>query len=239
MKTVIITGASRGIGLAAALKFIKEGYNTVVNYNSSEKEAKELASAFPNAIAVKADITKETEAALLISEALKVFGSADILINNAGICHYGLFQDFTHEDYEKIFGTNVLGTMNVTKKVLPHMIRNQRGSIVNISSVWGVSGASCEVLYSASKSAVIGFTKALAKEVAPSGIRVNAIAPGVTDTDMLKKFSAEERAELCNEIPLGKIAAPSEIAEAIFFLATEKSSYITGQVLTIDGGFIV
>ena len=241
-KTVIITGASKGIGRATAKKFAKEGFRVVINYNNSKEEAyaleKEL-SEITEVISIKADISKNEEAEFLVSETVKRFGKIDVLINNAGISmHSTLFSDTDEKDWQQIFNVNLFGMFNVTKAALPFMIHEKRGSIVNVSSIWGVSGASCEVLYSSAKAAVNGFTKSLAKELAPSGIRVNAIAPGVIETKMNAFLSEEERKAIEDEIPMGRYGSPEEIASAIHFLASDKSSYITGQVLTADGGFL-
>lgn len=241
-KTVVITGASRGIGRATAIKFAKEGWQTVINYNCSENEAKQLEaelSEITNVLTVKADISNETEAHFLIEETLRRFGGIDVLINNAGISpEPALFTDTEKKDWEKVFNVNLFGTFNTAKEVIPHMVHEKSGAIVNISSIWGICGASCEVLYSSSKAALIGFTKALSKELAPSGIRVNAVAPGVIETNMNAFLSREERKALESEIPLGRWGSPEEIASAVYFLASDESKYITGQVLTADGGFI-
>lgn len=241
-KTVIITGASRGIGRAAAEKFAEEGWQVVINFNKSEKEAAELEkklSAITEVIRVRADISQKKEADFLVEEAVKRFGKIDALVNNAGISLPSmLFTDTKRCDWERIFDTNLFGMFNTSQAVLPHMVNQKSGSIVNVSSIWGVSGASCEVVYSSAKAAVIGFTKALAKELAPSGIRVNAIAPGVIDTKMNAFLSESERKALEDEIPMGRYGSTAEIAAAVYFLASGESSYITGQVLTADGGFI-
>lgn len=241
-KTVIITGASKGIGRATAKKFAKEGFRVVINYNNSKEEAYALEqelSEITEVISVKADISKKDEAEILVSETVKRFGRIDVLINNAGISmHSTLFTDTDEKDWQQIFNVNLFGMFNVTKAALPFMIHEKRGSIVNVSSIWGVSGASCEALYSSSKSAVNGFTKSLAKELAPSGIRVNAVAPGVIETKMNAFLSEEERKAIEDEIPMGRYGTTEEIASAIYFLASDESSYITGQVLTADGGFL-
>ena len=241
-KTVIITGASKGIGRATAKKFAKEGFRVVINYNNSKEEAYALdqeLSEITEVISIKADISKKDEAEILVSETVKRFGRIDVLINNAGISmHSALFTDTDEKDWQQIFNVNLFGMFNVTKAALPFMIHEKRGSIVNVSSIWGVSGASCEVLYSSSKSAVNGFTKSLAKELAPSGIRVNAVAPGVIETKMNAFLSEEERKAIEDEIPMGRYGTTEEIASAIYFLASDESSYITGQVLTADGGFL-
>ena len=238
-KTILITGASLGIGAACAKRFAKEGYNVVVNYNSSENEAKALEKEYTNVVALKADVAKEEEAKALVEEAVKRFNKIDVLVNNAGVAlESKLFTDTSRDDWNKIFNINVFGMFNVTKAAVPHMVHEKSGAIINISSIWGVTGASCEVVYSASKGAVNSFTKALSKELAPSNIRVNAIAPGVIDTKMNAFLSNDEKKALEEEIPLGRFGNPSEIASAVYFLASEDSSYITGQIITADGGFI-
>jgi 3-oxoacyl-[acyl-carrier protein] reductase len=243
MKTVVITGSSRGIGKATAKKFAEEGYNVVVNYNKSKKSAEELCCEIEKlggrAVAISADISDEKQAKKLIEEAIACFDGIDVLVNNAGVAlPQGLFTDFADEDAKSVFDTNVFGMMNCARAVIPHFVSKKSGKIVNVSSVWGISGASCEVIYSASKAAVIGFTKALAQELAPSGINVNCIAPGMIDTDMNGHLTDDDKKACAEEIPLGRIGNPDEVAEAILFFATEKSDYITGQVLTVDGGWI-
>lgn len=242
MKTVLITGSARGIGAATAALFADSGYNVVINYNTSEAEAlsfcETLRTKGHNAIAVKADVSNRDEADFLFDEAKKAFGGVDVLVNNAGIAQQKLFTDITVQDYDRMFDCNVKSVFNCCQCALPYMIHNKNGRIINISSMWGIVGASCEVHYSASKAAVIGMTKALAREVAPSGITVNCIAPGVIDTPMNKGFDEETINALKEETPVGRIGNPEEIAKAVLFFAEEGSGFITGQVLGVDGGFI-
>lgn len=242
MKTVLITGSARGIGAATAALFADSGYNVVINYNTSEAEAsllcEKLRAKGHNAITVKADVSNRDEAEFLFDEVKKAFGGVDVLVNNAGIAQQKLFTDITVQDYDRMFDCNVKSVFNCCQCALPYMIHNKNGRIINISSMWGIVGASCEVHYSASKAAVIGMTKALAREVAPSGITVNCIAPGVIDTPMNKDFDEETINALKEETPVGRIGNPEEIAKAVLFFAEEDSGFITGQVLGVDGGFI-
>lgn len=243
MKTALITGASRGIGKATAELFADNGYAVIINYNKSEKEALNLVSEIREkggtAMAVKADVSSETEVSEMMKKISENFSSVDVLINNAGISLQKMLTETTTEEWDNIFGITARGTFLVTKSVLPMMINKKSGSIINISSIWGNVGASCEVAYSSAKASLIGFTKALAKEVGPSGVRVNCLCPGVIDTDMNKMHSVETLACLCDETPLMRIGNPTEVAETILFLASEKSSFITGQVFSVDGGMTV
>ena len=243
MKTALITGASRGIGKAAAELFAENGYAVIINYNKSEEDALKLVSEIrakgKTAMAVKGDVSNPDEVSLMMKKISENFSSVDVLVNNAGISLQKMLTETTLEEWDNIFGITARGTFLVTKSVLPMMISKKCGSIINISSIWGNVGASCEVAYSSAKSALIGFTKALAKEVGPSGIRVNCLCPGVIDTDMNKMHSEETLSALCDETPLMRIGNPSEVAETILFLASEKSSFITGQVFSIDGGMTV
>lgn len=237
MKNVLITGASRGIGKACAEKFAKEGFRVFVNYNKSEAKAKELCEKI-GAIPVKCDISSADE----VSEMAKVidgFGGADIIVNNAGVAGQYLFTDISEEEWDRVFDTNIKGMFLVTKALVKSMINKKSGSIINVSSMWGVTGGSCEVHYSASKAAVIGFTKALAKELGPSGITVNCIAPGVIDTEMNKNLEKEDFDALCDETPLGRIGTAEECAELVYFLASDKASFITGQVVGNNGGLVI
>lgn len=242
MKTAVITGASGGIGSAIAAKLASDGYNTVLNYNKSQSKAEKLCEHLVsqgfNAVTFKADVSLPEEADALIAFAVKEFGSADILVNNAGIAQQKLFTDITDEDYDRMFNSNVRSVFNCCRAALPYMIHNKWGRIVNISSMWGVCGASCEVHYSASKAAVIGLTKALAREVGPSGITVNCIAPGLIDTPMNSALSKETIESLCEETSAGRIGTPDDIASAVSFFVSDGASFTTGQVLTVDGGFI-
>lgn len=243
MKTALITGASRGIGKATAELFAENGYAVIINYNKSEKEALSLVSEIREkggtTMAVKADVSNETEVSEMMKKISENFSSIDVLINNAGISLQKMLTETTTEEWDNIFGITARGTFLVTKSVLPMMINKKSGSIINISSIWGNVGASCEVAYSSAKASLIGFTKALAKEVGLSGVRVNCLCPGVIDTDMNKMHSAETLACLCDETPLMRIGSPSEVAETILFLASEKSSFITGQIFSVDGGMTV
>lgn len=241
-KTAVITGASRGIGKATAIEFARNGYNVLANYNNSEKEASELEKMLTEegySIKVfKADVSKSSEADAMIEYCLKEFGGLDVLVNNAGISQDKLFTDITDEDWERMMSINVTSVFNCSRKALQHMIWEKSGSIINITSMWGETGGSCEVHYSASKAAIIGMTKALAKEVGPSNIRVNAVSPGVIMTDMCAYYGEETLNELKEETPLMKLGKPEDIAETVYFLA-EKGNFITGQVVGVNGGMVI
>ena len=241
-KTAVITGASRGIGKATAIEFARNGYNVLANYNNSEKEAMELEKMLTEegySIKVfKADVSKSSEADAMIEYCLKEFGGLDVLVNNAGISQDKLFTDITDEDWERMMSINVTSVFNCSRKALQHMIWEKSGSIINITSMWGETGGSCEVHYSASKAAIIGMTKALAKEVGPSNIRVNAVSPGVIMTDMCAYYGEETLNELKEETPLMKLGKPEDIAETVYFLA-EKGNFITGQVVGVNGGMVI
>ena len=241
-KTAVITGASRGIGKATAIEFARNGYNVLANYNNSEKEAMELEKMLTEegySIKIfKADVSKSFEADAMIEYCLKEFGGLDVLVNNAGISQDKLFTDITDEDWERMMSVNVTSVFNCSRKALQHMIWEKSGSIINITSMWGETGGSCEVHYSASKAAIIGMTKALAKEVGPSNIRVNAVSPGVIMTDMCAYYGEETLNELKEETPLMKLGKPEDIAETVYFLA-EKGNFITGQVIGVNGGMVI
>lgn len=237
MKTVLITGASGGIGSEIAEKFGGD-YNVVINYNRSEERAQAVARAvggFP----VKADVSSPEEVAAMFKEIEERFGGVDVLINNAGVSKAQLFTDCTEEIWNEIIDVNLSGVYRVTKHALPHMIRNHSGSIINISSMWGEVGASCEAAYSAAKAGVIGLTKALAKELGPSGIRVNCVTPGLIDTPMNQEHDEETIAALVEETPLMRIGTPEDVGGLARFLAEESSSFITGQVIGVNGGFVI
>ena len=240
-KVAIVTGASRGIGRAIAIELGKEGASIIINYSKDEEGAKESLETLRElgivAYAVKSDISSFEGAEYIINKTLEHFGKVDIVVNNAARSTIGLFMDATKEDIEGLLNTNLLGAMYLSKLAIPHML-GKGGAILNISSMWGEVGASCEVLYSTSKGGLNLFTKALAKEMAPSNIRVNAIAPGVIDTKMNSFLNVEEREELENEIPVGRFGLPEEIGKTAVFLCSEDSSYITGQILRVDGGYI-
>lgn len=240
-KTALITGASRGIGRAIAIEFAKEGANIVINYSKDDMGAEETLKILENigivAYKIKEDVSSFEGAKKIIDFTLKSFGKIDLLVNNAAKSTIGLFMDSSKEEIEGILNTNLLGPLYLSKMAIPHMI-NRKGVILNISSMWGEVGASCEVLYSTSKGGINLFTKALAKEMAPSNIRVNAIAPGVIDTSMNSFLSKEDRKNLEEEIPFGRFGSPEEIGKIAVFLCSEDSSYITGQIIRADGGYI-
>lgn len=237
-KTAIITGASRGIGKAIAYKLAEDGFIPVINYRTHKFEAEKIAEE-TGGFAYCADVSDKIAVDNMIRETMMKTGSIDVLVNNAGISVSGLFIYITPEQEDTIWKVNVQGTFNCTRSVLPFMINAKSGKIINVSSMWGQVGASCEVHYSASKAAVIGFTKALAKELGPSGINVNCVAPGVILTEMNAAYSEETMENLKNEAPLERLGKPEDIAETVSFLASEKSSFITGQVLGVNGGFII
>ena len=238
MKTVFITGGSRGIGRAMVELFSKNGYNVAFTYKSSDDEARQLGEKC-SALPIKADSASEEEIKRAVKSALDAFGGVDCLINNVAVSSFSLFTDITAEEWKDMFAVNVTSAFLYTKAFLPGMIKKQKGRIINISSMWGIVGSSCEVAYSATKAALIGMTKALAKEVGPSGITVNAIAPGVIDTKMNSALSDDDMEILKNETPLMRIGAPSEVAEAALFLASDAASFITGDVINVSGGYIV
>ena len=242
--TVLITGASRGIGAECARTFAKNGYNVAINYFRSEKNALDLKSEINDGGGVaevfKAGVSDEKQVEEMISAVVKRFGKINVLVANAGVSKSGVFSDMTQSDFDKIFDTNVRGVFNVVKGVLPHMYERESGSIVTISSIWGQTGGSCEVLYSMSKAAIIGMTKALAKEVAPMHIRVNSVSPGAIDTDMLSCLTDEEKEDFIMQTPLNRLGKPKDVADAVLFLADDdKSSFITGHVLSVNGGYFI
>ncbi len=239
MKTILVTGGSRGIGRAIVEKFAQSGYNTILNYNKSEYAAIDIAKQYKNIEIFKANISKPKDVEAMINFTIEKFGQIDVLINNAGISSNCLLQDLSLEEWNKLFEVNVTGTFLVTKEVLPYMISKKCGKIINISSVWGLVGASTEVAYSASKAAIIGFTKALAKEVGPSNINVNAIAPGIVMTDMVSNLTVNEFEQIRSEIPLGKIGSTQDIANTAFYLSSDEASYITGQIISPNGGWVI
>ena len=238
MKTVLITGASRGIGAAAAQLFANRGYRVAVNYHRSRREAGALAGEL-GGIAVQADVSDAAQVQKMVDNVLEKFCQLDILVCNAGIAQQKLFGDLTDADWRHMFGVNVDGMFYTIRAVLPHFIHNKAGRIITVSSMWGQVGASCEVAYSAAKGAVIAFTKALAQEVGPSGIQVNCVAPGVIETEMNGNLSAETLAALREETPLGVLGKPSDAAEAIAFLVSGGADFITGQVLAPNGGMVL
>ncbi len=239
MKTVLVTGGSRGIGKAIVEKFANNGYNVILNYSKSEEAAYTIAEKHPNVKAFRADVSNRKEVLSMIEFAENEFKNIDILINNAGISSYGLFQDLSEEEFNRLFAVNVNGVFNCTQAVLPKMLSRHDGKIINIASVWGLVGSSNEVAYSASKAAIIGMTKALAKEVGPSNILVNCIAPGIIMTDMVSDYSVEEFDAIRSNIPLDRIGSSDDIANLAYFLASNESSYITGQVISPNGGWVI
>lgn len=241
-KVVLVTGSSRGIGRSIAIEMAKSGAMVAINYMLDEVGAEETLNDIKNMGAYsrkyKADVRNPKDSEGMIGNIVKDFGKIDVLVNNAGISSIGLFIDNTEDDYEHVLNSNFKSVYNCTHAVLKNMIERKSGVIINISSIWGNVGASCEVLYSASKGAINSFTKALGKELAPSNIRVNAIAPGVIDTNMNKYFSEEETKVLKEEIPMERFGKGEEVGKLAVFLASEDSSYITSKIITIDGGLL-
>ncbi len=243
MKTVLITGASRGIGAETARLFAQKGWAVAVNYRNSREAAEELVSEIRKnggtALAIPADVGDPEQVEALFQTAERELGQIEALVNNAGIAQQKLFTDLTDEDWDELFRVDVKGVFLCCRRALPAMIRRHRGVIVNISSMWGQVGASCEVHYSAAKAAVIGLTRALAKEVGPSGIRVNCIAPGVIQTEMNGNLTPETLEALKEETPLELLGDPADVAKAAWFLTSEDSAFITGQVLGVNGGMVI
>ena len=242
-KTAFVTGGSRGIGRAIVRQLSAEGYAVGINYLQSREQAEALAAGIRQqggeALAVQADVADREAVTAAIREVEAAFGPVDLLVNNAGIAQNDLFQDTPEELWRRMFAVHADGAFHTIQAVLPHMLHEKAGCVVNISSIWGLRGASCEVAYAASKAAVIGLTRSLAMELAPSHIRVNCIAPGVIRTDMVESLGTETIAALVDQTPAGRLGTPEDIAKAVAFLAREDADFITGQVLTVDGGFIL
>lgn len=234
MKTALVTGGTGGIGQAICRKLSADGYYVIVNYLNSKEKAETLTEKISGK-AIKFDVSDVNEVERISRET----GKVDLLVNNAGISEIDLFTGIAHEKSSRIMQINLCGTLNCSRAFLPAMIREKSGCIINISSMWGQVGASCEVDYSATKAGIIGFTKALAKEVAPSGIRVNCVSPGFIMTEMNNKFSGEELSAIKDEIPLGFFGTPEHVADAVSFLASGNAEYITGQVLAVNGGMVI
>lgn len=239
----LVTGASRGIGRAIARELAREGYAVCINCLSHLQAAQELAGELrkqgQDAIAVQADVASRSAVEDMVRTVERELGPVTLLVNNAGISRQCLFQDMDDETWDRFFAVNVNGAKNTIQTVLPHMLSEKAGCIVNLSSIWGLRGASCEVAYAATKAALVGLTRSLALELAPSHIRVNAVAPGCIETDMVRMLGPETRDLLIEETPLGRLGTPEDIAHAVAFLASEKASFLTGQILTADGGFTV
>ncbi len=242
-KNVVVTGASGGIGKAIALKFAKQGYNVGLMYLNSKSNAEELQREIEalhvKSFSAKCNVANSEDVKKYFIEAENALGEIDVLVNNAGVALQRLFCDVTEDETDRIFDINVKGAFNCTKAVLPSMVRRKEGKIVNVSSMWGICGASCEVHYSASKAAVIGLTKSLAKEVGPSNINVNCVAPGLIDTKMNSNLDEETKKSFCEDIPLMRIGTPEDVAETVYFLSSNSANYITGQVISVDGGVII
>lgn len=234
--SVFITGGSKGIGAATVREFSRAGKRVAFTYKTSEKEAEAL-SLETGAHALYCDVADVKSAQEAVSAAQRLIGDISVLVNNAGISKTGLLHDMNYDEWREIMAVNADSLFTVTTQVIPMMIRNRCGRIINISSVWGVCGAACEVAYSASKATCIGFTRALSKELASAGITVNAIAPGMIDTDMNRHYSKSDMQLILDDIPSGRIGTPNEVAQLALFLSSDAASYITGQVIGIDGGF--
>lgn len=240
-KVVVVTGGSRGIGAKIVKTLANENYKVILNYNNSKEQAEkiqqELLEQGKEIEIKKADVSKREETEKLIQFAINKFNKIDVLINNAGISQEGLFTDVTEEEWQKIINTNLNSVFYCNQQALKYMIQEQQGCIINISSIWGETGASCEVAYSTTKAAINGMTKALAKEVGPSNIRVNAIAPGIIDTDMNRNLTNEELEQIKEQIPLNKIGKALDIAKCVKWLIEDE--YTTGQIISINGGWYI
>lgn len=240
-RVAVITGGAKGIGAATVRLFSARGYLVAINYRRSgavaERLAEEIISGGGQAVTVCADLSEMRGAEKLHSAVIDAFGGADVLVNNAGSCEYGLLSDFSEEDIRRSVGDDLLSAIFATKAFYDDFAFSGKGCIVNVSSVWGLRGACMESVYSAAKAGVIAFTRSMAKELAPSGVRVNAVAPGVIMTDMLSRFTPKELDAICSEIPLGRAGTPDDVARVIYFLASDFSSYITGQTFEVGGGY--
>lgn len=242
-KVALVTGGTRGIGRKIAEKFAENGYNLVLNYVSSNVDLEVIKEAFKkyknSVLILKADVSKYEECENLVKEAINKFGKVDVLVNNAGITKDGLIAMMKEENFSKVIDVNLKGTFNMCRNLVPYMMKNKSGNIVNISSVVGIVGNAGQSNYAASKAGVIGFSKALAKELAGRNIRVNAVAPGFIDTDMTSILSDKVKENIYSQIPLKRMGKTKEVANVVYFLSSEESSYITGQVINVDGGMVM
>lgn len=238
-KTAVITGGSRGIGRATVEKFAQEGYNVAFCYEKNEQAARNITERFPDVLAIRADVSKETDVSAFFDKVINKWEKIDCAVACAGISQISLFTDITEQQFDRVCGVNFKGTFLTLRYAARQMIKQKQGSIVTLSSMWGEVGGSCESVYSATKAAVIGLTKALAKELGPSGIRVNCVSPGVIDTDMNGHLSQSDISALCDQTPLCRIGNPGEVADLIYYLCGTNSSFITGQVISAGGGIVI
>ncbi len=237
MRTVLITGASRGIGAACAKAFAAAGDRVLINYKSSREKAEALAQEL-GGFALGADVSDSGQVKAMFQEIQTRFGGVDVLVNNAGIAHFSMFDALSDADWQTILSTNLSGAFYCIREALPFMIHQKRGAIINISSIWGICGASCEVAYSTAKAGLIGMTKALAKEVGPSGITVNCVAPGMIDTEMNQVLGEDTVTAICEETPLGRMGTAEEVADTVLYLASTRH-FMTGQILSPNGGLVI
>ena len=239
VRCVLISGGDRGIGAAAARAFYKAGYRVAVLYHTNADAAAALEQELPGCIAVQCDVASRASCEVAFRAAEQALGRVDVLVSNAGIAQQKLFTDITPDEWQHMLDVNLSGAFHLCQLALPGMIRRKAGRILTVSSMWGQTGGSCEVHYSAAKAGLIGLTKALAKEEGPSGITVNCVAPGVIDTDMMAAFTAEDKAALAEETPVGRLGSADEVAKLLVFLAGEDAGYITGQVFGVNGGLVI
>ena len=238
-RCVLISGGDRGIGAAAARAFWQAGYRVAVLYHTHAEAAATLEKALPGLLAVQCDVASRASCEVAFHTVEQAVGHVDVLVSNAGIAQQKLFTDITPEEWQHMLDVNLSGAFHLCQLALPGMIRRKAGRILTVSSMWGQTGGSCEVHYSAAKAGLIGLTKALAKEEGPSGITVNCVAPGVIDTDMMAAFTAEDKAALAEETPVGRLGSADEVAQLLVFLAGESAGYITGQVFGVNGGLVI
>ena len=239
MKNILVSGGSRGIGADIVRKFSENGDNVIFLYKNSDEKAHEIEKCYSNVKGIKCDVSNEKDVLEKTQNIFNEFKSIDVLVNNAGVSWSGLLTDMSLDDWNFVINSDLTSVFLLSRALIPHFVSKKSGKIINVSSMWGIAGASCEVAYSAAKAGVIGFTKALAKELAPSGICVNCVAPGVIKTDMMASYSDADLKFLVEETPLGRLGEASDIANAVFFLSQKESDFITGETINVNGGFII